>query len=209
MQKLRKLRAADPALASRVAEVKRFQHRRFQSDYAALLASARYGAAARFFLEDLYGPADFTARDAQFGRIVPALQRLLPDELLTVVEELIELHALSEELDQQMAQQVEAAPLDDERYARAWRAVGRRDGRQRQLQLTLAVGRALDRHTRLPLLPTTLRLMRGPAHAAGLGDLQDFLQRGLTAFRSMQGAEDFLSQIADNERRLMDRLFDA
>lgn len=209
VRQLRALRSADAGLAARVDNVKQFQHRRFERDYADLLASARYGAAARFFLADLYGPFDFSARDAQFARIVPALQRLLSGDLLSVVEQLVRLHALSEELDQQMAMHVGTEAMEEAAYAAAWRRVGRRDERLAQVELMLAIGRALDHHTRRPLLSATLRLMHGPAHAAGLGELQEFLQRGFSAFRSMGGAEEFLRRIADNERALIERLFAA
>ncbi len=204
---LREERSADPELAARVTEIKRFQHRRFANDYAQLLASERYGAAARFFLNDLYGPVDFSARDAQFSRIVPALRRLLPDELVRTVEQLIELHALSESLDQAMAHCIGPGPVEAAAYVSAWRQVGREPDRLRQVELVLDVGRALDRHTRKPFLATTLRLMHGPAHAAGLGELQAFLQDGFTAFKTMKGAGEFLNTIAENERRQIDALF--
>jgi len=209
VQKLRAVRAADESLTQRVAAIKGFQHQRFEHDYAELLANPRYAAAARFFLEDLYGPKDFSARDAQFSKIVPVLSRVLPDEVVHTVVQLIELHVLSEQLDQQMAQRVEAGALDRPAYANAWRAVGRRDDRERQVALMLDVGHALDRHTRKPLLGTTLRLARGPARAAGLGDLQEFLQNGYTAFKAMKGAEEFLKMIARNERAQIDALFAA
>lgn len=204
---LRVERSADPELAARVTEIKRYQHRRFESDYTELLNSERYGAAARFFLNDLYGPVDFSARDAQFSRIVPALRRLLPDEVFRTVEQLIELHALSESLDQAMAYCVGPGPVDAATYANAWRQVGRQAERLRQVELVLDVGRALDRHTRKPLLGTTLRLMHAPAQAAGLGDLQAFLQDGFIAFKAMKGADEFLSRIADNERKQIAVLF--
>jgi hypothetical protein len=56
----------------------------------------------------------------------------------------------------------------------------------------LAVGTALDRYTRNPLLRHSLRLMRGPAQAAGLGVLQAFLERGFDTFGEMRGATEFL-----------------
>ena len=37
-----------------------------------LQGDARYAGAARFFLDELYGPGDFSQRDAQFARVVPA-----------------------------------------------------------------------------------------------------------------------------------------
>lgn len=205
---LRAARERDADLADRVQRIKAYQHQRFERDYAELLASPRYGVAARFFLDDLYGPTDFSARDAQFGRIVPTLSRVLPNEVVHTVEQLIELHSLSEELDQQMALAVGPEPVDDRVYRRIWRQVARRADRERQVQLTLGVGRALDAHTRNPLIALTVRLMRVPAQLAGLGQLQSFLEAGFSAFVAMQGAKEFLDTIARNELALIAKLFD-
>jgi hypothetical protein len=69
------------------------------------------------------------------------------------------------------------------------------------------VGSALDRYTRNPLLRHSLRLMRGPASAAGLGALQHFLETGFDTFREMRGAAYFLDTVAQRERRLAAQLF--
>jgi hypothetical protein len=211
LERVRSLRAEmgrDVNLAQRVHQVKLHQHRRFERDYADLLASARYGSAARFFMEDLYGPTDFSARDAQFGRVVPNLVRVLPTEVVCTVERLIELHGLSEELDHQMARAIGSGELDEGGYAMAWRNVGRREDRARQVDLMLDIGRALDRHTRSNFLGTSLRLMRGPARAAGLEQLQRFLEAGFSAFAAMGGAGEFLNTVAANERKQIAALFD-
>ncbi|HEY6354887.1 MAG TPA: hypothetical protein VIY30_10395, partial [Burkholderiaceae bacterium] len=193
--RLRREREADPGLRARVEAIKQFQHARFKRDYAALLASPRYCAAATFFLNELYGPEDFAARDAEFERVVPLMARVLPEEVKRTVADLIELHSLTEELDQRMAAALNSADIDERSYRGAWQRVGRRPDRERQLALMLECGRALDRHTRSKLLGTTLRIMRGPAHAAGLGRLQDFLEAGMSAFAGMAGAQDFLQII--------------
>jgi hypothetical protein len=203
----RERRARDPALAGAVVAVKHFQHARFALTYADMLAHPRYARAAGFFLEDLYGPGDFTQRDAQFARVVPALVRLFPHELVETVLELAQLHALSEQLDTAMAAALGDAALDGRRYGEAWRVVGQPEARSRQISLMLAVGSALDRYTRSLLLRNTLRLMRGPAQAAGLGALQTFLERGFDTFKAMNGAQGFLSLIEQRERDLAARLF--
>lgn len=200
-------RAADPALAAQVAAVKQFQHARFERTYADLLASARYARASRFFLEDLYGPGDFTARDEQFARIVPALVRLFPHELVATVAAVARLHALSERLDSLMAQACGTKPVDAEAYMRAWCVVGRHDDRRQQIALMLEVGQALDGYTRKPLLRQSLRLMAGPARAAGLSALHGFLVNGFETFREMRGAQEFLSTIQSRETELAARLF--
>jgi len=73
--------------------------------------------------------------------------------------------------------------------------------------LMLAVGTALDKYTRNPLLRHSLRLMRSPAKAAGLGALQQFLETGFDTFRAMGGAQEFLHTIAQRERALAALLF--
>ncbi len=50
-------------------------------------------------------------------------------------------------------------------------------------------------------------MMRKPARLAGFAALQDFLERGFTAFRKMHGAADFLATIDRRERELMDAMF--
>lgn len=203
----RAARAQDATLGQRVALVKAFQHRRFAHTYADVLADARYAAAARFFLEDLYGPSDFSERDQQFARIVPALVRMFPNEIVDTVGDLAALHALSEQLDTAMARVGWTAPLGADGYAQAWRAVDRPADRDRQIELMVGVGGALDRYTRSLLLRQSLRVMRRPARAAGLGALQQFLERGFDTFRAMRGADGFLRMIAGRERALAAALF--
>lgn len=195
----RALRSTDPGLAARVQQLKALQQQRFRLAYADLLAHPRYAGAARFFLDELYGPRDYTQRDQQFQRIVKPLVRLFPAEVVDTVHQLARLHGLSERLDTRMAQQLPQtfAPAD---YVRAWQAVGDPEARAQQIRLTLAVGRALDVYTRKPLLRGMLRMMRGPAAAAGLGALQQFLEAGFDTFKAMNGAEAFLAQIEQREQ---------
>lgn len=207
VRELRRQRDEDPVLRARVEAVKRYQHARFATDYAALLADPRYAVAASFFLEELYGPGDFAARDAQFERVVPWMAHVLPDDVMRTIADLIELHTLTEELDQQMATASSSTDLDEESYRAAWLLVGRRPDRDQQLALLLTIGHELDRHTRSRMLATTLRMMRRPAQVAGLGRLQAFLEAGMSAFARMQGAGDFLRTIERNESRVIDDLF--
>ncbi|MEK8032062.1 hypothetical protein AACH06_14645 [Ideonella sp. DXS29W] len=204
----RAARNADADLSARVTAVKAYQRERFSRTHADLLAHPRYAAAARFFLDDLYGPHDFAERDAQFARIVPALVRLFPHEVVATVDSLAELHALSESLDSAMAKQLDSPGVDALAYRRAWQAVGRPSDRQRQVDLVMALGGQLDRYTRNRLLRHSLKLMRGPARAAGLASLQTFLERGFDTFSAMQGSTEFMALIERRELELIRALFD-
>ena len=202
-------RGESPELAAKVEAIKRYQQRRFSGTYADLLGSPRYGPVSRFFLDELYGPRDFTQRDAQFARVIPVLVRTFPGEIVAMVNTLVELHALSETLDSSMALNLQGRSVDCRTYLAAWQATADAALREKQVALTLQVGVALDRLTRKPLMRNSLRLMRGPARVAGLGELQRFLEAGFDTFKSMGGAKEFLSLIETRENRLSSALFGA
>lgn len=213
---LRQHRTGDPALGAAVGTVKTLQARRFRGTYADLMGSPSFGPAARFFLEELYSDTDYTDRDLQFGRIAGTLQTMFPQPAVTTAVALAVLHAQTEGLDQDMGRAWLAhagSPNDATRYTAAWRTVGQRHARQQQLQRVLAMGTDLARLTRTPGLRMMLRMMRGPATAAGMGALQKFLEAGFDTFgqlaRQRGGVEQFLATIEQRERALMDQLFDA
>ncbi|HZF78517.1 MAG TPA: hypothetical protein VEZ89_01885 [Rubrivivax sp.] len=187
--------------------MKAYQQHRFERTYADLLVSPRYEGAARFFLDELYGPADYTERDAQFMRVVPALVRLFPQAIVETVQTLVSLHALSESLDTAMGQALAHPMLDAAHYHRAWLATGQAEARERQIGLLVALGTELERLTRKPLLRHSLRMMRAPARAAGLDQLQVLLENGFDTFHAMRGAGQFLATIAGRERALAAALF--
>jgi hypothetical protein len=204
----RRARLAEPVLGRKAAELKRYQQSRFARTHSDLLTHPRFGLAANFFLADLYGPQDFTQRDAQFARIVPALVRMFPKDIVATVESLAALHALSERLDSMMAGHLDGSTPSRASYVAAWQATGEPASRTRQIDMVLEVGRALDRHTRSRLLRASLKAMRGPARAAGMGALQGFLESGFDAFAAMGGAGEFLSMVGEREQALARRLFE-
>jgi hypothetical protein len=207
VERLREAHAMDAARAERVRVIKAYQARRFERTYADLLNQPRYGPAARFFLDELYGPQEFAARDAQFARIVPPLVRLFPDEIVQTVAQLAELHALSEDLDDTMACGLPGPAVDRRLYIARWQEAGRAPDRSRQIELTIRIGQSLDRYTRNPVLSGALRMMRRPAQSAGLGELQRFLERGFETFKAISGADEFLAIVSQREQQLIAALF--
>jgi hypothetical protein len=57
------------------------------------------------------------------------------------------------------------------------------------------------------MLRQTLRWMRGPAQAAGLSDLQAFLEAGLDAFARLPSVTEFLETVSRRERELASALY--
>ncbi|MEZ5644808.1 MAG: hypothetical protein R3E94_08345 [Burkholderiaceae bacterium] len=194
-----------------VLAVKHLQAVRFKATYTDYLTDPRYAPAVRFFLEELYGAHDFSRRDAQFHRIAGALERLFPAAVGDLAVDLARMHALTERLDHALSAHWCALPstLDNAtRYVKAWRMTGDPDARSRQLEVVLHMGRELQQLTRNRSLRMALRMMRRPAAAAGLSDLQHFLERGFDAFAGMPDINGFLATISSRESDWMRRLFD-
>ena len=187
--------------------LRRWQAQRLERSFAGFLADPRRAPAARFFLTDVYGDHDFSRRDADIARVLPMMQRLLPATLLETVADGIALGALTHAFDLRMAEALHGQALDVASYARAYRRVGHPRLRARRIDLVREVGNGLGAALRLPGLRMLLRLSRGPAHAAGLAELQGFLERGVEAFIRLGDVAAFLDGIECGEREVARRLF--
>jgi hypothetical protein len=204
---LRDVFAADPAAAARLAELQKWQSSRLLQSHADLRANPRYRQAVEFFFNELYNGGDPRGRDRDVMRVQRVMEKLLPREALAALCLAVELEVLSQELDVDVVRELPAGPIAAETYAEGYRRAGRRPDRERQIELLGVIGSYLDRVVRKPVIRGLVRFARGPAHAAGFGTLQEFLERGLDAFETMHGADEFLANIRDRELRAMERVF--
>ena len=196
----------DAALnAARVA-LRTFQSGRMAETHADLLRDPGTRAAAQFFLTDLYGADDLSQRDANLERVIPAMERMLPAPALATVAGAVSLDALSERLDAAMARRL-GEDFTEADYIAAYRKAGSRAERERQIDQVASLGMSLCELVRVPLIGATLSMMRGPARLANLGDLQNFLERGFKAFKSMKQPEDFVATVVSREREILRRLY--
>ena len=207
-------RAGHP-LTAEVEALGSWQAERLRHTHRDLYESPRYREALDFLLEDLYAPRDFTRRDDDIDRIFPYLIRLSPDSALFTLSQLVELNLLSQKLDLAMAEWLSGElrldadgirGLDDEDYARAYRACGREPERQRQIDLVDAVGRDLEHYVSNRSLRMALKMMHGPAQMAGLGELYRFISEGVHAFRAMGGVDELLQTITERETRIKEAI---
>jgi hypothetical protein len=137
------------------------------------------------------------------------MARVLPVPGLETVADAFELSALSESFDADMvaALKKKVFSLTEADYVKAYRLVGRRPDRERQIELIAHLGKSLDKLTKKAFIGTALSMMRKPAVLAGLADLQNFLERGYQAFRAMKGSEEFLRTISSRELVLLNEWF--
>ncbi len=203
--------AAGEGLSPRVERLREWQSRRLAHTHADLMADSRFRPAMDFFLEELYGPKDFSQRDADVARVYPIMVKVLPERALAGLAQAMELNALSHELDAQLIEQLEklgaADEITEKAYAEAYRRCDNYDQRVRQIDLIQELGMDLDHLVHMRFVNAALKLARKPAKAAGFVELQDFLEMGFSAFRHMKEGTEFVETIVTRERELLDRIY--
>jgi hypothetical protein len=185
-----------------------WQAGRLRHTYRDLLETSRYRKAVEFFLDDLYGEKDFSARDEGVERVYPVMSRIMPGAALMTISIGMELHAISQELDLDMVAvlwgEMEAGDhIDAESYAEAYRRCGNIDARRRQISIVHEVGESLDSIVFKPFINNAVKLGRVPARMTGLLELHHFIERGFAAFRAMKGSEEFIDAIVTRETAIM------
>ncbi|GAB3385114.1 FFLEELY motif protein [Lysobacter fragariae] len=196
-------------------EVRRWQAERLEASFDRFLRDPQRRPAAQFFLSDVYNDRDFSRRDADIARVLPMMQKLLPGAVLGTLADAIELGLLTHAFDLRLAHFLEAAPtgrrrkLDAALYSQVYRAAGLQRLRRHQIDLISSVGLGLGGAMRMPGVAMLLKLSRGPARAAGLAELQGFLERGFGAFGKLGDVRGFIDEIEADERAVCERLFSA
>jgi hypothetical protein len=192
-----------------VIAVKQWQSDRLRLAHVDLLDSARFGAAAAFFLDDIYGGKDLSRRDQDLRKMLPTLIKLLPKSALQTVVEALEVDALSESLDWDLAKQLCLQTGNQafaQKYHAAYLSMPLDHRRMDQIALVFRIGNSLDKLVKQPLLGALLNAMEGPAKIAGLSNIYDFLKQGFSAFKKMKGAKEFLLLIHERETAEHERL---
>ena len=218
--RLYEMLARNHALAERIDQdrfplaafetLQRWQQRRLSCSFDDFERQEGFRPAVEFFLSEIYGGQDFRSRDQDISKVMPVMVRFLPDRALHTMSEAFELQAISLEFDMDMAAWMAAQEIDQldmVRYGEVYRACSDRGGRERQILLIRTLGYDLDSLVRKPFVNSLVRLLRGPAHAAGFGELQEFLESGLESFRALEDAAYFVESIYEREWAAMQRLF--
>jgi hypothetical protein len=189
-----------------------WQARRLTTTYTDLLTKPRYTKACRFFLDDVYAAKDFRQRDEEIRHLYEIIHHFLPDILLKLVKTVIELNDLTNTLDEALwsAMYDELGVTDTitvESYAAGYRICDNYAERAHQIELIDQVGHMVDFTTKIPMISTTLKIVRGPVSRAGWHDLHSWIERGFFAFRHMHGAKEFLATIHNREMTFLKRIF--
>lgn len=178
-----------------------------------LHAQTGYAEAIDFTMSDLAG-VGISDRDHDLERASPAITRMLPLHALETIAAAAEMNARVLEINIGICRclAIDGA-LPDEisevDYCLACRRASSLQECVELVHLITNLGRTLKSLVRIPVLGFTLRAMRAPAHAAGFGALQEFLEKGYTTFREIPDIDHFLLQIEERMIRMFEIIYDA
>ena len=219
-QRCREMLARNHRLAERICapgfcidafeHLQQWQRHRLTESFSDLMALDSYRPACDFFLAELYGGLDFLERDQDMEKVMHVMVRFLPNKTLLSLAGAFELQAVSLEFDMEMAEIMDSSnitSLEVAAYTSVYRRCGQRSKREIQILLIQRLGQDLARLMNKPLVAALVRLLRGPAHAAGFGKLQEFLETGLSAFRELEDPDYFIDTIYQREWLTMQKLF--
>lgn len=198
--------------ADTLRAVQRYQVARMRSTHEALFASPTYRPLCEFFLTDLYGPREIGAsRAAAMRSLVEAMRFLVPRWIYDGSVGLVELHSLSERLDDRLARQILSAggapELDVGVFESAYFRCDDRDDRLRQIALSAAAtrfGHALTGHHSVDRLLWAAHRLPG---LPSLGPLLTMFDRGLHAFRLAREIEPFIERMRAGETGYLDGVY--
>ena len=170
-----------------------------------------YAEAIDFTMSDLAG-VGISSRDRDLERAAPAITRMLPTKALETLAAAAKLNAHVLEVNLGICQSLQVdgkLPLEISHlaYAVACREASNLDECLDLVHLAVYLGGTLKTLVKVPLLGALLRTMRGPAHAAGFGALQEFLEGGYTKFRKIPDIDHFLREIDTRMTEMFEAIF--
>jgi len=188
-----------------------FQSRRLNSTYHDLRENPEYTNIAHFFFHKLYGPEDYEFRNTSMQTLHKAMDGRAPGGMIQAVSMVIELHDLSDDLDNRMvALMIEngiGADINLAQYQSIYRKLDNYDERIGQIELSLKVTRVFYDLSRKWVVRFSLRTVRSVAHFLGIGEIMDFVYEGYTAFRVIHHIDYFIETIEKRETAWHNKLW--
>ena len=189
---------------------------RWQLDYMLsffddLVAANGYTDAVDFIVSDLAG-IGISERDREIERAAGVIVATLPTHPLETAAAAVELNANSLAINLAIWRSLRAdgglpAEINEKAYVVACRGASSYEECMDLVHLAGELGQTLKTLVRIPLIGGLLRTMRAPAHAAGFGALQDFLETGFVTFREIPDIDRFLELLVGRLDEVFRRIY--
>lgn len=188
-----------------------FQSDRFNRTYADLKKDPEYADIGSFFFDRLYGPADFSFRNVSIKKLHRILDGKVYGGMVTAVSLVIELHDLSDRLDDRMVDRMivdgQGPNLTMNRYKNIYRSLDNYDQRIYQIELSCRATQHFHRLSHKWIVGLSLKTARATAGLLGIGQIMDFVYEGYNAFRKIKDIDFFVEAIDRREKAWHDEIW--
>lgn len=185
---------------------------RLKATYRDQLEGERHRKLCIYFTQFLYSTEDYTARNESFIKLVRTFERTMGKDMVHSASKLLELHDLSDTLDQEIADKlIEMGCGEDfgmEEYERAYLLVDNYVIRVYQIELIEETVHLVHRLAHYPLMGLLLKTLRAGAALIGATAMVDFLQEGYDAMCSVDDVTEFTQTIREREMARLDRIYE-
>jgi len=198
---------ADKAgLMPTIRAVQAWQCQRLLATHQEMYQQKRFKPAVEFFINELYGPNDFSQRDQDIARIVPKMSKFLPESALQSLATALHLNAISFELDFDLARKLVDTEINRDTYAEAYISCNSLATRQQQIDYIRTLGNDLADVVKMKGISSLIFISRRPAKLAGVLALHEFLEKGFKSFKNLGNVEDFIIPVVNKEQQIMQQL---
>jgi hypothetical protein len=198
--------AEKAGLMPSIRAVQAWQCKRLLASHQQMYQQKRFKPAVEFFINELYGPNDFSQRDQDIARIVPKMSKFLPEKALQSLASALHLNTLSFELDFDLAKRLVDTEINRETYANAYVSCDNIASRQQQIDYIRNLGNDLADVVKMKGISSLLFISRKPAKMAGVLALHEFLEKGFRSFKNLGNVEDFIFPVVNKEQEIMQHL---
>lgn len=198
--------AEKAGLMPTIRAVQAWQCKRLLASHQHMYQQKRFKPAVEFFINELYGPNDFSQRDHDIARIVPKMSKFLPESALQSLASALHLNTLSFELDFDLAKKLVDTEINRDSYAKAYVDCNNLATRQQQIDYIRTLGNDLADVVKMKGISSLLFISRKPAKMAGVLALHEFLEKGFKSFKNIGNVEDFITPVIDKEHQIMQLL---
>jgi len=185
-----------------------------QRTHAKQFAEKQNVLMSEYFLNRLYGGAEFDALAEQIARLTRyahKAEKLIPDNAIKTGTHGVELAILAVQLDEQVAQQLleyyhPAESLTDEIMRLTYLKLDQGQDRLKQLAMLDQLGTHLDKYMRSFIVQAAFKMCKGAAEKYRFEVMYEFMQDGFLAMKPLKSAEKFVREFTATERNIIDRV---
>lgn len=205
---------SDPVLKQRLHDAQDWLKARIQDTHQELFNQAKNQLMAKYFINRLYGGAEFDDLAVQIERLLKyahKAEKIIPENAIKTGLKSVGLAVLAMQLDEQVAAQLlqdfpANKAINDEMMLQTLLKLDQAEARKNQLNLLDELGLSLDQYMRSFIMHTAFKMCKGAAKKYRFELMYDFIGEGFLAMKPLKSAASFIQNFTAKERIIVDNV---